>query len=129
MASSSNEVFTRKRGFFLPYDPATVRELLTAGYEFSSLSEAPIAEDVYFSRKDDQAIVFTAGNRLVTHWNITFQLEPSAGGTKGTLSVDRPYDEVKKWQGNVLKIIGNAYQRLSSASATFTAWGLNDQFP
>ncbi len=69
------------------------------------LEVPPKEADIYFSTIRDERVVITAGNRIKTFWQITFDLtaRPS-GGVHGVVRLDRPRKKVDRWMGDVQEI-------------------------
>lgn len=89
--------------FSVVHDPQEMLSVILQNLEVEDLREnAPLLETIYFSSVTDGSLVITAGNRTITHWNMTITAKPStSGGTKGFITLDRARNKVLRWQGNI----------------------------
>ena len=75
----------------------------------------PLAATVYFSTVKDGRVVVTAGNRVSTYWQMTWDMVAlKQGGVFGSVNLDRPVKKVDQWMGDVMELRGTAmplYQR------------------
>ncbi|SEP85937.1 hypothetical protein [Arthrobacter sp. OV608] len=89
--------------FSVVHDPKEMLEVILQNLEVEDLREnAPLLETIYFSSVTSDSLVITAGNRTITHWNMTITAKPSrSGGTKGFITLDRARNRVLRWQSNI----------------------------
>lgn len=94
---------TPTASFSVVHDPQEMLGVILQNLEVEDLREnAPLLETVYFSSVTHDSLVITAGNRTITHWNMTITAKPStSGGTEGFITLDRARNRVLRWQGNI----------------------------
>ena len=60
--------------------------------------QPPLKLCLYFTDLSKELITLKMGNRTMTHWTLTFQMESSGSGTKGTVVADRRKNRIKMEQ-------------------------------
>lgn len=89
--------------FSVVHEPKEMLDVILQNLEVEDLREnPPLLETIYFSSVTSNSLVITAGNRTITHWNMTITAKPSvSGGTEGFITLDRARNRVLRWQGNI----------------------------
>lgn len=89
--------------FSVVHAPDEMLSVILQNLEVEDLREgAPLLETIYFSAVTSESLVITAGNRTITHWNMTITAHPGpGGGTVGLATLDRPRNQVLRWQDNI----------------------------
>lgn len=89
--------------FSVVHDPREMLEVILGNLKVKDLREdAPLLETIYFSSVSEESLVITAGNRTITHWNMTVRVQPDGrNGTSGTVTLDRSRNKVLKWKANI----------------------------
>lgn len=89
--------------FSVVHDPQEMLEVILQNVEVEALRDSPpLIETIYFSAVGSDSLVITAGNRTITHWNMTITARPSdTGGTEGSVTLDRARNKVLRWQVNI----------------------------
>lgn len=89
--------------FTVVHEPGEMLQVILKNLKVEDLREdPPLLETIYFSSVTSDSLVITAGNRTITHWNMTIKAkDDSRSGTSGTITLDRARNKVFKWKANI----------------------------
>lgn len=110
--------------FSVVHHPEEMLAVILQNLEVEDLrKDAPLLETIYISEVKPDSLVITAGNRTITHWNMTITAGAAPeGGTKGSITLDRSRNKVLRWQKNINETFEKVAEivRASDVNGTYT---------